>query len=127
MNEESKVAVLEAKVDAHGRELGEIKGEIREIKAEQKAIYKIATSVELIAEHVNRIEEKVDDTNRKVDVQTKAWQDTEMKLSEKINETSQRPYKRVFENMNSIKMAIITTICSAIVGGLVAALVSFSR
>jgi hypothetical protein len=98
-----------------------------EIQSEQKAIYKIATSVELIAQRVSNIEMKVDDTNSKVDAQAKAWQETERKLSEKVNEAENKPYKQIASNVNSIKVAVITCICTLLVSGIIGAIVMFGK
>lgn len=94
---------------------------------EQKEIYKIATSVELIAQRVSNIESKVDDTNRKVDAQTKAWQETEKKLSEKVSETENKPYKDIAKNVNSVKLAVITAICTLLATGIVSAIIIFGK
>ena len=98
-----------------------------ELQSEQKAIYKIATSVELIAQRVSNIEGKVDDTNRKVDAQAKAWQETERKLSEKVNETENKPYKQIANNVNTVKVAIITCISTLLVSGIIGAIIAFGK
>ena len=96
---------------------------MREIKNEQKAIYKIATSVEVIAQRVSNIEDKVVDTNQKVDSQAKAWQETERRLTEAQNE----PYKRTANNVNSVKVAIITAICTFLATGILGAIIVFVK
>lgn len=88
---------------------------------------KIATSVELIAQRVSNIEGKVDDTNRKVDAQAKAWQETERKLSEKVNETENKPYKQIANNVNTVKVAIITCISTLLVSGVIGAIIAFGK
>lgn len=109
-----------------------INEEIKEIKTEQKAIHTIATSVEVIAAHMSHIEEKVDETNRKVDEtnqkfndQVEAWRESERKLTDKIAENESVPYKKIAQNVNSIKVAIITCICTTIVAGVIGALLYF--
>jgi DNA repair ATPase RecN len=99
--------------------LDAMEADMREIKNDQKAIYKIATSVEVIAQRVSNIEDKVDDTNDKVNAQTKAWQETERRLTEAQNE----PNKRIANNVNSLKLAIITAVCTFLATGIVDALV----
>lgn len=86
-----------------------------------------ATSVELIAQRVSNIETKVDDTNSKVDAQAKAWQETERKLSERVNEAENKPYKQIAGNVNSIKVAIITGICTLLVSGIIGAIIAFRK
>ena len=100
-----------------------MEAEMREIKNEQKAIYKIATSVEVIAQRVSNIEDKVVDTNQKVDSQAKAWQETERRLTEAQNE----PYKRTANNVNSVKVAIITAICTFLATGILGAIIVFVK
>lgn len=127
MTEQETVMLIEteqrSKSNAH--RLDNMELELKEIQSEQKAIYKIATSVELIAQRVSNIEDKVDDTNRKVDSQTKAWQETERKLSEKVSETEAKPYRQIANNVNTVKVAIITCVCTLLVSGIIGAIVVF--
>ena len=129
MTEQETVMLIEteqrSKSNAH--RLDNMELELKEIQSEQKAIYKIATSVELIAQRVSNIEDKVDDTNRKVDSQTKAWQETERKLSEKVSETEAKPYRQIANNVNTVKVAIITCVCTLLVSGIIGAIVVFGR
>ncbi|MBQ6236338.1 MAG: hypothetical protein IJK54_10515 [Clostridia bacterium] len=78
-----------------------------------------------IAQRVGHIEEKVNDTNQKVDAQAKAWVETEKRLQEKVDETANKPLKRTVDNVNSIKVAVITAICTALASGVVAAAIAF--
>lgn len=80
-----------------------------------------------IAQRVSNIEGKVDDTNRKVDAQAKAWQETERKLSEKVNETENKPYKQIANNVNTVKVAIITCISTLLVSGIIGAIIAFGK
>ena len=125
MTEQEKVTLIETeqRSKSNSHRLDAVEAEMKEIQNEQKAIYKIATSVEVIAQRVSNIEEKVDDTNRKVDSQTKAWQETERRLSEAQNE----PYKRTANKVNSIKVAIITTICTFLATGILGAIIVFVK
>ena len=129
MTEQETVMLIEteqrSKSNAH--RLDNMELELKEIQSEQKAIYKIATSVELITQRVSNIEDKVDDTNRKVDSQTKAWQETERKLSEKVSETEAKPYRQIANNVNTVKVAIITCVCTLLVSGIIGAIVAFGR
>lgn len=63
----------------------------------------------------------------KVDAQAKAWQETERKLSEKVNEAENKPYKQIASNVNSIKVAVITCICTLLVSGIIGAIVMFGK
>lgn len=85
------------------------------------------TSVELIAQRVSNIETKVDDTNSKVDAQAKAWQETERKLSEKVNDAENKPYKQIANNVNTVKVAIITCISTLLVSGIIGAIIAFGK
>ena len=129
MTEQETVMMVETeqRCKSNTHRIDNIEKEIKEIQSEQKAIYKIATSVELIAQRVSNIEGKVDDTNRKVDAQVKAWRETENKLSEKINETENKPYKQIAMNVNSVKVAVITCVCTLLVSGLIGALIAFGK
>ena len=96
---------------------------MREVNNDQKAIYKIATSVEVIAQRVSNIEDKVVDTNAKVDTQAKVRQETERRLTEPQNE----PYKRTANNVNSVKVAIVTAICTFLATGILGAVIMFIK
>lgn len=136
MTEQEKEMLIKTEQRSKSNEhrIDAIDEELKEIKAEQKAIYKIATSVEVIAQRVSNIEEKVDatskkvnDTNEKVNAQVTAWQETEQRLTERIVESENRPLKQVASNVNSIKVAIITAICTLLATGIIAAVVTFAK
>ena len=124
MTEQETVLLIETeqRCKSNTHRIDTLEGELKEIQSEQKAIYKIATSVE-----VSNIEGKVDDTNRKVDAQAKAWQETERKLSEKVNETENKPYKQIANNVNTVKVAIITCISTLLVSGIIGAIIAFGK
>lgn len=125
MTEQERIILIETeqRSKSNTHRLDKMEQEMREIKNDQKAIYKIATSVEVIAQRVSNIEDKVDDTNAKVNAQAKAWQETERRLSEAQNE----PYKRTANNVNSIKIAIITGICTFLATGILGAIIMFVK
>ena len=116
MNEQdlyAKVAASEQQNKDHERRIGTVEHRLYKIEKEQKAIYELAASVKVIAERVGNIEEKVDDTNRKVNEQAKT-----------LREVENRPYKRTHDNVNSIRLAIITGICSLLVSGAVSCIIN---
>lgn len=127
MTEQDSRLLIEtaARSEENTRRIENIESDIKQIQDDQKAIYKIATSVEVIAQRVGHIEEKVNDTNQKVDAQAKAWVETEKRLQEKVDETANKPLKRTADNVNSIKVAVITAICTALASGVVAAAIAF--
>ena len=129
MTEQEKVTLIETeqRSKSNTHRIDNIELELKEIKNDQKAIYSIATSVEVIAQRVSNIGTKVDDTNNKVDAQTKAWQETERKLADKVNETENKPYKQIATNVNSIKVAVITCICTLLVSGIIGAIIMFGK
>ena len=59
--------------------------------------------------------------------QAKAWQETERKLSEKVNETENKPYKQIANNVNTVKVAIITCISTLLVSGIIGAIIAFGK
>ena len=122
MTEQETVLLIETeqRCKSNTHRIDNLEGELKEIQSEQKAIYKIATSVELIAQRVSNIEGKVD-------AQAKAWQETERKLSEKVNETENKPYKQIANNVNTVKVAIITCISTLLVSGIIGAIIAFGK
>ena len=57
----------------------------------------------------------------------KAWQEPEKKLSEKVSETENKPYRDIAKNVNSVKLAVITAICTLLATGIVSAIIIFSK
>lgn len=129
MTEQEKIILIETeqRSKSNSHRIDNMETELRDVKNDQKAIYKIATSVEVIAQRMTNIEEKVDNLGSKVESQAKAWRDAELKLEEKVTEAEVRPLKEVSKNVNSVKVAIITAVCTLLATGLVGALVQFSR
>lgn len=129
MNDENTTLLLQiaerAKSNTH--RLDGIEERVKAIEVDQKAIYKIATSVELVAQRMEHIEEKVDSTNAKIDAQGKAWAESEKRLSDRITETEARPLRQTAENINKIKVAVITAICTALATGGLAAVIAFMK
>ena len=127
---ESEQRVLiqtEQRSKANGHRIDDIEKDIEDIKKEQKAIYEIATSVGVIAERMKYIERKIDDTNQQVCAQTEALNKAEKRLSDRVEEVEHKPNELLAKNVNSVKVAIMTTICTAVASGLVAAVVSALR
>ena len=124
-HDKTKLIETEQRSKSNAHRIEALESEVKEIKNDQKAIYKIATSVEVLVQRVGNIEEKIDDTNRKVDAQSEAWHNTEARLSKKIAETEAEPYKQTAKNVNSVKVAIISCICTALVSGMIGALIHF--
>ena len=52
---------------------------------------------------------------------------TERKLSEKVNETENKPYKQIANNVNTVKVAIITCISTLLVSGIIGAIIAFGK
>lgn len=119
-----RLAKAEERSKSNSHRIEEIEETVKEIAADQKAIYKLATSVEVIAQRVSNIDEKVDGLRTTVDNNAKAWQETEKRLTDKINDVENRPAKETFKNVNAVKVAIITAICTMLATGIGGALIS---
>ncbi len=118
MTEQEKTTLIETeqRSKSNSHRIDDMQETLREIQKEQKAIYSIATSVELIAQRVSSIETKVNDTNIQVG-----------KLSEKVNENEARPYRQVATNWNSIKVAVVTAVCTLLATGIIGAIIVFGK
>ncbi len=115
----------EQRSKANSHRIDSLEKDLDLLKSDQKAIYAIATSVEVIAERVSHIEQKVDETGDKLDAQADAWRETEKKLSDKISEAEHKPEKNIASDVNHIKLAVITAVCTAIATGLLGTLLHF--
>lgn len=129
MTEQEKIILIETeqRSKSNSHRIDSMELELRDVKNDQKAIYKIATAVEVIAQRVTNIEGKVDSIGSKVEAQGKAWREAEQKLENKVSEAEVRPYKEVSKNVNSVKVAVITAICTLLATGIVSALISFAK
>ena len=129
MTEQEKVTLIETEQRSKSNQyrIDALEEDLKDIKNDQKAIYKIATSVEVIAQRVSNIEEKVDDTNQEVKMQAKTLQDTEKRLTDRINETESKPLKRMDDNYNKVKVAVLSALATALASGLLAAIISFMK
>lgn len=129
MTEEQLATLVEIdqRSKSNSHRLDELVDEVKDIKNENKAIYRIATSVELMAQKITHIEEKVDETGRKVDAQTAIWREAENKLSDRIAEVDSKPDRLTANNVNSIKVSLISSILSIMASGLVAAIIAFAK
>ena len=116
MTEQEKTTLIETeqRSKSNSHRIDDLEADMKEMQKEQKAIYQIASSVEVIANRVGTIEGKVNDTNEQVS-----------KLSEKVNETANQPYQQVAKNVNSIKVAIISAVCTLIATGVISAVLHF--
>ena len=97
------------------------------MKEENKAIYKIATSVEVMAEKLGNIEDKVDETKRKVDETAEAQRASEERLLQRVSNVENAPAKQTANNVNSIRLSIVTAVVTFLVTGVAAALVYFAK
>lgn len=99
------------------KRINALEEEIKDIKSEQRAIYEIATSVKVLVERVGYIETKVDETSKKIDKQSAQWQKAENELSSRISETKAEKDHQTAENVDSVKIAVITAMCTALATG----------
>lgn len=129
MDEQNIALLIEtserAKSNTH--RLDNVEDRLKSYESEQKAIYKIASSVELVVQRMGHIEEKIDNANNKIDAQSRAWQESEKRLSDRISENEARPLRQQADNINKVKVAVITAICTAMATGALAAIIAFMK
>ena len=129
MTDDEKTILIEteqrSKSNAH--RLDKIENEIKDLNEENKAIYKIATSVEVMAEKIGNIDNKVNEISRKVDETSDAQKESENRFLQQISNIENAPAKQVAKNVNSIRLAIATSVITFIITGLLATLIHFVR
>ena len=129
MTENERIMLIEteqrSKANAH--RLDSVQNSIDKMKEENKAIYKIATSVEVMAEKLGNIEDKVDETKRKVDETAEAQRASEERLLQRVSNVENAPAKQTANNVNSIRLSIVTAVVTFLVTGVAAALVYFAK
>lgn len=118
-NNERILIETEQRSKSNCKRIDNLEEEIKEIKSEQKAIYEIASSVKVLVERVGYIEESVEKTGRKVDAQTEEWRKAEAKLSQRIADNKTEPDRQIAENVNHVKLAVITAFFTALATGLI--------
>ena len=112
---EIKLARVEQRSKSNTHQIEEIKEEIKEIKEENKAIYDIACSVKVMAERLGNIEDKVDET-------AEGLKRTEAKLGQIEN----APFEKATGNLEKIKIAVITAVCTGVVVSIVTAVLKLT-
>ena len=117
----------EQRSKANSHRLDSVQNSIDKMKEENKAIYKIATSVEVMAEKLGNIEDKVDETKRKVDETAEAQRASEERLLQRVSDVENAPAKQTANNINSIRVSIVTAVVTFLVTGVAAALVYFAK
>ena len=129
MTENERIMLIETeqRSKANSHRLDSVQNSIDKMKEENKAIYKIATSVEVMAEKLGNIEDKVDETKRKVDETAEAQRASEERLLQRVSNVENAPAKQTANNVNSIRLSIVTAVVTFLVTGVAAALVYFTK
>ena len=129
MTENERIMLIETeqRSKANSHRLDSVQNSIDKMKEENKAIYKIATSVEVMAEKLGNIEDKVDETKRKVDETAEAQHASEERLLQRVSDVENAPAKQTANNVNSIRLSIVTAVVTFLVTGVAAALVYFAK
>ena len=129
MTENERIMLIETeqRSKANSHRLDSVQNSIDKMKEENKAIYKIATSVEVMAEKLGNIEDKVDETKRKVDETAEAQRASEERLLQRVSDVENAPSKQTANNVNSIRLSIVTAVVTFLVTGVAAALVYFAK
>ena len=129
MTENERIMLIETeqRSKANSHRLDSVQNSIDKMKEENKAIYKIATSVEVMAEKLGNIEDKVDETKRKVDETAEAQRASEERLLQRVSDVENAPAKQTANNVNSIRLSIVTAVVTFLVTGVAATLVYFAK
>ena len=128
MDEYDKMLVeVEQRGKSNARRIDGLEQEMKEIREENKAIYEIATSVKVMAEKVGNIEEKVGEISHKVDETSSSQREFERRFTQKIADVEHEPDSRIAQNVNSIKVSIITGIVTFLVTGILGAIIIFVK
>ena len=129
MTENERIMLIETeqRSKANSHRLDSVQNSIDKMKEENKAIYKIATSVEVMAEKLGNIEDKVDETKRKVDETAEAQRASEERLLQRVSDVENAPAKQTANNVNSIRLSIVTAVVTFLVTGVAAALIYFAK
>lgn len=127
MTEQEKTQLIECdqRSKSSSHRLDDLRREFSEFREENKAIYKIATSVEVMATKLGVIEGKVDETCRKVDETSYAQRESEDRLLRKVTEIENKPARQTAQNVNSIKVAVITAAITFVVSGVLGTILFF--
>lgn len=128
MNDIERIVIeTEQRSKANDHRLTDLENGIEELRKEHKAIYELTASVKVIAERLGSIEKKVDETNKKVDETIKSQKENDIKVLKRISEVENQPMKQTSSNVNSLKMAVIGALCSAVGLGILDVLIQFTK
>ena len=129
MTDNERVILIETeqRSRSNSHRLDTIETDIREVKKENKAIYEIASSVKVMAEKLGNIEDKIDETKRKVDETAKAQLASEKKFLERIAAVEKAPAMQTAQNVNKIKLSVVSTTVGFLITGILGALIYFAK
>lgn len=129
MTDGEKVTLIETeqRSKSNTHRIENIETEMKEMKNDNKAVYELATSVRVMAERQGNMEDKLDEISDKVDETSKAQKDTEVRFLQKINEVENKPNSLTADNVNKIKVSIITAIFTFLATGALGAIIYFAK
>lgn len=129
MTDGEKVTLIETeqRSKSNTHRIENIETEMKEMKNDNKAMYELATSVRVMAERQGNMEDKLDEISDKVDETSKAQKDTEVRFLQKINEVENKPNSLTADNVNKIKVSIITAIFTFLATGALGAIIYFAK
>ena len=129
MTDNEKVILIETeqRSKSNTHRIENIETEMKEMKNDNKAMYELATSVRVMAERQGNMEDKLDEISDKVDETSKAQKDTEVRFLQKINEVENKPNSLTADNVNKIKVSIITAIFTFLATGALGAIIYFAK
>lgn len=117
MTEQEKTKLIETDQRSKSaiHQISEIKKEVEDIRAENKTLYELTTSVKLIAQDLGSVKDDMAEVK-----------DGQLKLSNKVCEIENKPYQIMADNVNKIKVSIITAVCTFLATGILGGIIFFA-
>lgn len=123
MTEMERLVEVEQRSKSNSHQIDEIKDDIKEIKSENKAIYELTTSVRLIAQDMGTIKDAV----KKVEAGQEALAQKQDGLAQEILDVKNKPAQETAASWSKIKVAVATSLATALVMGVFGAIVMFVK
>ena len=108
-----KLERVEQRSKSNTHQIEGLKEEMKEMREENKAIYDIACSVKVMAERLGNIEEKVDKVDEAMKRNEEKADEAMKRNEQKLIQIENAPSKETACNLEKVKIAVITAVCTS--------------
>lgn len=107
IQEAKELQEVKSRAESNTHQIDELKERVSQVEHKQDVMYQMSENLALLAQSMKNVESDVSDVKGNVN-----------DLSNKVSVLENKPAQNLFTNVVKIKVAVITTICTAIGAGL---------